>query len=194
MLRCGVDYPRCKCILPLLLLCAIVFGIIALAGTRWLETTDVDVENASLWQKCRKGTGTGPGDWTCISILDWAWGRATAALMVLGFIFLVICFFLSLVALCVPVLGMARPIGGLLFLAVILQFIALIIYPIKLTQELYNDENALNNAYYVYSWSYGFGWGTVIVMFGAAIAFCCIPTYEDEILGNTKPTYFYTSS
>ncbi|XP_030054382.1 p53 apoptosis effector related to PMP-22 [Microcaecilia unicolor] len=192
MLMCGCSYPRCKCILPLLLLCAIIFGIIALAGTRWLETTDIDVEDASLWQKCRKVTPLNE-EWTCISILGWAWGRATAALMVLGFIFLVICFLLSLVAFCVPQLRLARPIGALLFLAVILQFIALIIYPIMLTQELYSDENTKAETFYVYSWSYGFGWGTVIVMFGAAIAFCCIPMYEDEILGNTKPTYFYTS-
>ncbi|XP_029452338.1 p53 apoptosis effector related to PMP-22-like [Rhinatrema bivittatum] len=187
MFKCGVAYPRCKWILPLLLLCAIVFDIIALSGRGWLET-ESEREHASLWQRC-KTTTPGSENWECTSILAQPWGKATAALTVLGFIFLIFSFILSFVALCVPQLGLARLIGSLLFLAVVLQFIALIIYPIKLTEELED-----NNEKYVYSWTYGFTWGCVIIMFGCAIVFCCLPMFEDEILGNTKPTYFYSSS
>ncbi|XP_075453944.1 p53 apoptosis effector related to PMP-22 [Ascaphus truei] len=184
MFKCGIAYPRCKWILPLLLLFAIIFDIIALAGKGWVET-ESGKEYASLWSRC-----TSPGgNWSCTSIMDYAWGKATAALLIIGFIILIICFLISFVALCVPQIPMLRIIGGLLIVAVILQIIALIIYPVCFTNDL-----AKNNENYMYSWSYGFGWGSTIIMFGCAIFFCCLPNYEEELLGNTKTKYFYTSS
>ncbi|XP_069464178.1 p53 apoptosis effector related to PMP-22 [Ambystoma mexicanum] len=183
MFKCGIAYPRCKWILPLLLLCALIFDIIALAGNGWVET-ESGAEYASLWKKCTSNRDT----YECESIMDRAWGKATAALLIIGFIILIICFLLSFVALCVPNFGLLRVIGGLLFVAVILQIIALIIYPVRFTDEL-----AVNNQKYMYSWTYGFGWGSTIIMFGCAIFFCCLPKYEDELLGNVKTKYFYTS-
>ncbi|KAJ1155805.1 hypothetical protein NDU88_008530 [Pleurodeles waltl] len=181
MFKCGIAYPRCKWILPLLLLCAIVFDIIALSGSGWVET-ESGREYASLWRKCT----TNPD--SCESLMGNAWAKATAALLIIGFIILIICFLLSFVALCVPNMGLLRVVGGLLFLAVILQIISLIIYPVRYTEEL-----ALGADRYMYSWTYGFGWASTIVMFGCAIFFCCLPRYEDELLGNVKTKYFYTS-
>ncbi|XP_031757559.1 p53 apoptosis effector related to PMP-22 isoform X1 [Xenopus tropicalis] len=118
-----------------------------------------------------------------------SWGKATAALLIIGFILLIICFILSFVALCVPNMPLMRIIGAILILAVILQVIALIIYPVRFTNEL-----ATGNESYLYSWTYGFGWGSTIIMFGCAIFFCCLPNYEDELLENVKTKYFYTSA
>lgn len=181
MFKCGIAYPRCKWILPLLLLCAIIFDIIALAGNGWVET-ESGREYASLWRRCDTNSNV------CDSIMDYGWGKATAALLIIGFIILIICFLLSFVGLCVPNIGLLRVIGGLLFIAVILQIISLIIYPVRFTEDL-----ARNADKYMYSWTYGFGWGSTIVMFGCAIFFCCLPRYEDELLGNVKTKYFYTS-
>ncbi|XP_069090436.1 p53 apoptosis effector related to PMP-22 isoform X1 [Pleurodeles waltl] len=183
MIKCGLAYPRCKWILPLLLLCALASDIIALVGNGWVET-ESSREYASLWKKCTNFQDS----WTCQSIWDLAWAKATAALLIIGFIILIICFLLSFVALCVPNMGLLRVVGGLLFLAVILQIISLIIYPVRYTEEL-----ALGADRYMYSWTYGFGWASTIVMFGCAIFFCCLPRYEDELLGNVKTKYFYTS-
>ncbi|KAM4772369.1 p53 apoptosis effector related to PMP-22 [Rhinophrynus dorsalis] len=182
MFKCGIAYPRCKWILPLLLLFAIVFDIIALSGRGWVET-ESGREHASLWYKC-----IGNDD-NCEPIMAYAWGRATAALMIIGLILLVIAFILSFVGLCVPVMSLMRVIGALLILAVMVQVCALIIYPVRFTNEL-----AIGNENYLYSWTYGFGWGSTIVMFGCAVCFCCLPNYEDELLGNVKTKYFYTSS
>ncbi|XP_075059240.1 p53 apoptosis effector related to PMP-22 [Mixophyes fleayi] len=182
MFKCGIAYPRCKWILPLLLLFAIIFDIIALAGKGWVET-ESGREYASLWDACRVNTGT------CTSIMDYAWGKASAALLIIGFIILILCFIISFVALCSPRISLLRLIGALLFLAVILQIMALIIYPVKFTSDL-----ALSSENYLYSWTYGFGWGSTIIMFGCGIFFCCLPNFEDELLGNVKTKYFYTSS
>ncbi|KAE8602204.1 hypothetical protein XENTR_v10013908 [Xenopus tropicalis] len=182
MFKCGIAYPRCKCILPLLMLFAIIFDIIALSGRGWVET-ESGRERASIWEKCH-----GSGE-DCNSIMNYAWGKATAALLIIGFILLIICFILSFVALCVPNMPLMRIIGAILILAVILQVIALIIYPVRFTNEL-----ATGNESYLYSWTYGFGWGSTIIMFGCAIFFCCLPNYEDELLENVKTKYFYTSA
>uniref|UniRef100_A0A8C5QNK9 P53 apoptosis effector related to PMP22 n=1 Tax=Leptobrachium leishanense TaxID=445787 RepID=A0A8C5QNK9_9ANUR len=185
MFKCGIAYPRCKWILPLLLLCAIIFDIIALAGSGWVET-ESGRDYASLWQSC---TSVGGNEYSCTSIMDYAWGKATAALLIIGFIILIICFLLSFVALCAPRISLLRVIGGLLILAVILQVIALVIYP-----SMYTNDLATRTENYLYSWTYGFGWGSTIIMFGSAIFFCCLPNYEDEMLGNAKTKYFYTSA
>ncbi|XP_073483460.1 p53 apoptosis effector related to PMP-22 [Aquarana catesbeiana] len=182
MFKCGIAYPRCKWILPLLLLCAIIFDIIALAGRGWVET-ESGREYASLWESCKTT------DNTCVSIMNYAWGKATAALLIIGFIILIVCFIISFVSLCSPIIYLLRIIGFLLFVAVILQIIALIIYPVKYTSDL-----ALFVENYLYSWTYGFGWGSTIIMFGCGIFFCCLPNFEDELLGNVKTKYFYTSS
>ncbi|KAM8946419.1 p53 apoptosis effector related to PMP-22 [Pelodytes ibericus] len=184
MFKCGIAYPRCKWILPILLLCAIIFDIIALAGKGWVETESNRI-HASLWETCSTVGSTS----SCSSLMDYAWGKATAALLIIGFIILIICFIISFVALCVPRISMLRVIGGLLILAVILQVIALIIYPVSYTNDV-----ATQTENYLYSWTYGFGWGSTIIMFGCAIFFCCLPNYEDELLGNVKTKYFYTSS
>ncbi|GCC20185.1 hypothetical protein chiPu_0021299 [Chiloscyllium punctatum] len=113
------------------------------------------------------------------------WAKATAALLIIGCILLIICFILSIFALCKEQSGLLRVIGIILFVAVLFQFIALIVYPVNFTKTLIKTGN------YEYSWSYGFGWGATILMIGCGIFFCCLPKYEDELYGQAKPIYIY---
>ncbi|KAI4529545.1 p53 apoptosis effector related to PMP-22 [Ovis canadensis] len=184
MLRCGLACERCRWILPLLLLSAIVFDIIALAGRGWLQSSD-DSQTSSLWWHCLLDV--------CDSLMTYAWGRAAAAMLLCGFIILVICFILSFFALCGPqMLVFLRVIGGLLALAAVFQIISLVIYPVKYTQTFNLHLNPAVT--YIYNWAYGFGWAATIILIGCAFFFCCLPNYEDDLLGNAKPRYFYTSA
>ncbi|KAB0399988.1 hypothetical protein E2I00_018852 [Balaenoptera physalus] len=184
MLGCGLACGRCRWILPLLLFCAIIFDIIALAGRGWLKS-DNDSQEASLWSRC-----TSPG--TCDSLMEYEWGKAAAAMLFCGFIILVICFILSFFALCgSQMLVFLRMIGGLLALAAMFQIICLIIYPVKYNQTFQLSENT--GVTYIYTWAYGFGWAATIILTGCAFFFCCLPNYADDLLGNAKPRYFYTS-
>lgn len=70
---------------------------------------------------------------------------------------------------------------------VIIQIIALIIYPVKFNELIYEG-------YYDYTWAYGFGWGATVLMLGCGILFCCLPRYEDELSGMAKTKYIYTSA
>lgn len=67
------------------------------------------------------------------------------------------------------------------------QIIGLVIYPIKFIEEIpLQGDN-------MFSWAYGFGWASTVVVIGCAFFFCCLPNWEDEVLGNIKPTYYYSS-
>ncbi|XP_012369540.1 p53 apoptosis effector related to PMP-22 [Octodon degus] len=153
MLRCGLACERCRWILPLLLLCAIVFDIIALTGRGWLQS-DTHVQTASLWWKCAdEQGGTGSAAEGCESLMDYAWGRAAVAMLFCGFIILIICFILSFFALCGPqMLVFLRVIGGLLALAAVFQIISLVIYPVKYTQTF--NLHASPAVTYIYNWAY----------------------------------------
>ncbi|KAL7890416.1 hypothetical protein AOLI_G00026740 [Acnodon oligacanthus] len=184
MFRCGIAYPRCRWILPLLLLFAVIFDIIAIAAqSGWVEDEGARSHYASMWEQCR-----GRNDnWTCKSLMELSWAQAVAALMIIGLIILIIAFIISCVALCctlnIPLLPF---IGLLLIIAVILQIIALIIYPVKFNELIFEG-------HYDYTWAYGFGWGATILMLGCGVLFCCLPRYEDQLTGLEKTKYIYTS-
>ncbi|GCB81188.1 hypothetical protein scyTo_0021796 [Scyliorhinus torazame] len=114
-----------------------------------------------------------------------SWAKASAAMLIIGCILLIICFILSFLALCKGQVSLLKVIGLILFVAVLFQIIALIIYPVKFT------ETQIKNGDYEYSWSYGFGWGATILMIGCGVFFCCLPKYEEELYGQAKPIYFY---
>ncbi|NWR75046.1 PERP protein, partial [Centropus bengalensis] len=188
MVKYGLDYTRCRWILPLLLGIGVIFGIIALAGRGWLESQTLPyVNQASLWESCtRPDQG---GQWTCDSLMNYAWGRAAAATYLVGFLLLVLCFALAIIAFAIPTLrfNFIRGIGGLLFLAAVFSIMGLVIYPVKFTSEMRLRGTNM------FSWAYGFGWTTAIMEICLGFFFCCLPNYEDQILGNVKPTYFYSS-
>ncbi|KAK7140723.1 hypothetical protein R3I94_013108 [Phoxinus phoxinus] len=185
MFRCGISYPRCRWILPLIILFAIIFDIIAIAAqSGWVEDEDAKTHYASMWTQCR-----GRNDqWDCKSLMEFSWAQAVAALMIIGLIILIIAFLVSFFALCCTLsISMLPIVGGLLIFAVILQIIALIIYPVKFNELIYEG-------YYNYTWAYGFGWGATLLMLGCGVIFCCLPRYEDELAGMVKTKYIYSSS
>ncbi|XP_075906973.1 p53 apoptosis effector related to PMP-22 [Nelusetta ayraudi] len=185
MFRCGIAYPRCRWILPLLILFAIIFDIIAIAATSgWVEDEDAKSHYASMWTEYR-----GRNDqWDSKSLMENSWSQAVAALMIIGLLILIIAFIVSCVALCctlnIPLLPF---VGVLLIIVVVLQVIALIIYPVKFNELIFEG-------HYYYTWAYGFGWGATILCIGCAILFCCLPRYEDELTGMAKTKYIYTSN
>ncbi|KAG7492911.1 hypothetical protein MATL_G00020650 [Megalops atlanticus] len=184
MFRCGIEYSRCRWLLPILLLFAIVFDIIAIAATSgWVEDEDAKSHYASMWEQCR-----GQNDnWNCKPLTEYSWAQAVAALMILGLLILIVAFIISCLALCCSLnFALLPAIGGLLFIAVILQIIALVIYPTKFNELIFEG-------HYYYTWAYGFGWGATVLMFGCGILFCCLPRYEDEVTGLAKFKYIYSS-
>ncbi|MGH0150011.1 UNVERIFIED_CONTAM: hypothetical protein FKN15_026356 [Acipenser sinensis] len=115
-----------------------------------------------------------------------AWAKAVAALMIIGLLLLIIAFIVSVVSLCTLRLSLLRAVGLLLLIAVVLQIIAQIIYPVHFNKLIYEGQ-------YDYSWAYGFGLGATIIMLGCGILFCCLPNYEDELTGMAKTKYIYTT-
>ncbi|XP_006000524.1 p53 apoptosis effector related to PMP-22-like [Latimeria chalumnae] len=182
MFKCGFAYPRCRWILPLLLILTLIFDIIALTGSGWVMSSGKHF--ASLWKHCDEFNGSQQ----CESLMNYGWGQAATAMILIGFILLIICVLLSFKMCCTPSMSFLKLIGFILFVAVLFHFIGLIIYPVKFTDKL------INEGHYEYSWSYGFAWGCTILMFGCGIFFCCLSNYEDELTGNAKPSYLYTSS
>ncbi|KAI1240853.1 hypothetical protein IHE44_0009298 [Lamprotornis superbus] len=250
MVKYGLDYTRCRWILPLLLGIGVIFGIIALAGRGWLESQTLPyVQQASLWQDCRRPEQG--GEWSCESLMRYgkrprgwraaardrgsqppghlpqpmeelkkgemglapkhyrmllpapsglgvspicfhivtafgtqlqekhlAWGRAAAATYLVGFLLLVICFALAIIAFAIDTLrfNFIRGIGGLLFVAAVFSIMGLVIYPVKFSSEM--EMTGIN----MFSWAYGFGWTTAIMEIGLGFFFCCLPNYEDQIL------------
>ncbi|XP_037541850.1 p53 apoptosis effector related to PMP-22 [Nematolebias whitei] len=186
MFRCGIAYPRCRWILPLLLLFAVIFDIIAVAAqSGWVEDDGAKSHYASMWDECRGRNN----NWDCRTLMELPWAQVVAALMIIGLIILILCFILSIVALCRDTvnIGLLKATGGLLVFVAIIQIIALIIYPVNFNERIFEGQ-------YYYTWAYGFGWGATILCLGCSILFCCLPRYEDELNGMEKIKYFYTSS
>ncbi|XP_062981775.1 p53 apoptosis effector related to PMP-22-like [Elgaria multicarinata webbii] len=184
MVKYGLDYTRCRWILPLLLGLAMIFGIIALLGWGWIYSQTLPrTVQGSLWRLCNVQN---EGD--CMSLMDFAWGRGAAGTFLVGFVLIVICFALSIIAFAIRTLrfNFLRGIGGLCFVAAVFSLMGLIIYPVMISKEVILPVNTVNE----FGWSYGFGWTMCLMAIGLGFFFCCIPLYEDHILGNVKPYYY----
>ncbi|XP_061479949.1 p53 apoptosis effector related to PMP-22-like isoform X3 [Rhineura floridana] len=117
-----------------------------------------------------------------------AWGRGAAATFLVGFIIVCICFALSIIAFAIPTLrfNFIRGIGGLLFVAAVFSLMGLIIYPVMFSRYISFPAGSMAE----FGWAYGFGWTMCLMAIGLGFFFCCLPLYEDHILGNVKPYYY----
>ncbi|XP_060609424.1 p53 apoptosis effector related to PMP-22-like [Anolis sagrei] len=184
MVRQGLDYTRCRWILPLLAGLAMLFGIIALAGWDWISSQTLPfAQHASLWRICSLQNG-----WQCRSLLDYAWGQGAAGTFMVAFVLVVICFALSIIAFAINTLrfNFVRGIGGIFFVAAVFSLMALVIYPVMISKYIIFPVGTVNQ----FGWAYGFGWTMCLMSIGLGFFFCCLPLYEDQILGNVKPYYY----
>ncbi|XP_061479946.1 p53 apoptosis effector related to PMP-22-like isoform X1 [Rhineura floridana] len=184
MVQYGLDYTRCRWILPLLLGLAVIFGIISLVGWGWVTSDGLPfAQRGSLWKLCSL-----EDEWQCRSLMDYAWGRGAAATFLVGFIIVCICFALSIIAFAIPTLrfNFIRGIGGLLFVAAVFSLMGLIIYPVMFSRYISFPAGSMAE----FGWAYGFGWTMCLMAIGLGFFFCCLPLYEDHILGNVKPYYY----
>uniref|UniRef100_A0A3P9KS69 P53 apoptosis effector related to PMP22 n=1 Tax=Oryzias latipes TaxID=8090 RepID=A0A3P9KS69_ORYLA len=182
MFRCGLAFPRCRWIVPLLLLFAIIFDIIAIAAkSGWVEDEGAKTHYANMWNEWR-GRG---GNWDSRSLMDLSWAQAVAALMIIGLILLIIAFIIAVVSMCNIDVGCMYGTATVLAIVVVIQIIALIIYPVNFNERIFEGQ-------YFYTWAYGFGWGATILTLGCSILFCCLPQYEDDLRGEKKINYFIT--
>uniref|UniRef100_A0A1A7YGE4 PERP, TP53 apoptosis effector n=1 Tax=Iconisemion striatum TaxID=60296 RepID=A0A1A7YGE4_9TELE len=182
--RCGIAYPRCRWILPLLIIFAVIFDLIAIAArSGWVENENGKSHYGSMWDECR-----GKNDvWDCRSLMENTWAIAVAALMIIGFLLLILCFIFSIMSLCGELrTGLFTAIGVLLLIVAIIQIIALIIYPVNFNDLIYEGN-------YSYTWAYGFGWGATILCIGLSFIFFCLYRCENEICGDEKFKYIYES-
>uniref|UniRef100_A0A3P9NRH5 P53 apoptosis effector related to pmp22 n=1 Tax=Poecilia reticulata TaxID=8081 RepID=A0A3P9NRH5_POERE len=178
MFRCGLAYPRCRWVMPLLLLFAIIFDIIAIAAqSGWIQDRD-NTHYSSMWKDCR---------WLgeesdCSSLMDERWAQTVAALMIVGLLILVIAFIIWFLS-CFLVFNTDQTCSPVP--SALLQFIGLIIYPVNFNYRIFEGE-------YEYTWAYGFGWGATIICLGCSLIFCCITSCINKINGDEKIEYFIT--
>ncbi|XP_012720433.2 p53 apoptosis effector related to PMP-22 [Fundulus heteroclitus] len=183
MFRCGIDYSRCRWIMPLLLLFAIIFDIIAIAAqSGWVEDESGKAHYTSMWTEYRHINDK----WEEKSLMDEGWAQAVAALMIIGLIILIFAFIISIVGMLNVESAFFIITGVLLVIVAILQIIALIIYPVNFNEKIFEGR-------YYYTWAYGFGWGATIICLGCSFIFCCLTNCLDDIRGDEKIRYIYES-
>uniref|UniRef100_A0A8C4WXE9 Transmembrane protein 47 n=1 Tax=Eptatretus burgeri TaxID=7764 RepID=A0A8C4WXE9_EPTBU len=150
------------------LLCAFLavsLASVAVFSPAWVTAQGFKL---SLWEEC-EGSASREGAqpvWGCKSNLSLHndWKLATLALVLAACLLSLLATITGLVALCAgSYRRLSLPMAVLLYMAVILQVCALILFPIK-----FLDETALRS-YHEFDWGYGLAWGAAIFMLGSAI-------------------------
>ncbi|XP_020660371.1 transmembrane protein 47 [Pogona vitticeps] len=153
------------------LLCAflaLALDVAALLSPAWVTSERYSL---SLWEACRQV----PDGWRCLSTLQSDWQVATLVLILTAATVTLVSFLTSLISFCLGTYKRYyQVVAVLLFIAVVLQVCALILYPIKFIDSI------LLKSYHEFNWGYGLGWGSGIFMLGAAILYCLrTDLYED---------------
>lgn len=148
---------------------ALSLDVVSLLSPAWVTAQR---SSLSLWDDCKQ-TMAG---WYCESVLHTDWQIATLVLLLAGGSITLIAFLFAVISLCKGAHKRCyRTISVMLFISVVLQVCALILYPIK-----FIDANTLRT-YHEFNWGYGIAWGGTIFMLGAAILYCLnTDTYEEE--------------
>ncbi|XP_060688202.1 transmembrane protein 47-like [Hemiscyllium ocellatum] len=148
---------------------ALSLDVVSLLSPAWVTA---ERSSLSLWDYCKQTTA----GWYCVSVLQTDWQVATLVLLIAGGSITLIAFLFAVVLLCKGVHKRCyRSIAVMLFISVVLQVCALVLYPIK-----FIDANTLRT-YHEFNWGYGIAWGGTIFMLGAAILYCLnTDNYEEE--------------
>ncbi|XP_007889374.1 transmembrane protein 47-like [Callorhinchus milii] len=154
------------------LLCVFVslcLGAAAVFSPSWVTA---DNFSQSLWDSCSQTQG----DWLCDPDLQRDWQLATLVLLLTGGSISLITFLVAVVLLCRGgPKRFYRIIAIMLFISVVLQVCALVLYPIKFIDSI------RLTVYHEFSWGYGIGWGSSIFALGGAVLYCLnTDAYEED--------------
>ncbi|KAK6176312.1 hypothetical protein SNE40_014617 [Patella caerulea] len=163
---------------------ALFLMMLSIAATTWLEA---DGRREGLWELCRR-TDTDGMEIECIKNQPRAWIEACRALCLMA---LAVC----LCAVIVACVGLKterfrwkyhyyKAAMIIMFIAVTLQAISLIIFPVKFLEEITQKEEVR----WEFGWAYGIGWGSAIFMLGASILLL-IDRDNEEVMYREKTNH-----
>ncbi|KAK6192015.1 hypothetical protein SNE40_003571 [Patella caerulea] len=163
---------------------ALLLIIIAVSASNWV---DVRFHNSDgyvawgLWQDCYNVAGSTQ---VCVS-KDWM--SACGAFIIIALIACIGAIPLGIFGICTKTRLWYIIAGILNIAAAVCDFIALVIYPSKFSEEIHDKHSAGWN----FDWTYGIAWGGLFFMVGAAVLFF-LKMKEDTVVqrsANYNPSH-----
>ncbi|KAL8566415.1 hypothetical protein ACOMHN_011993 [Nucella lapillus] len=165
---------------------ALILMIVSVAGPDWMEVSfeQGNPKSWGLWWDCVKVNGVSFLE-MCVET-DWLF--ACAALMMIGLLGMLGVSVIGSIGLCTHKRLMYIIAGVITILCIILLVICLIIYPVKFTEEVREDQNyRAETQSFDLDWTYGVAWGAVCFMIGATVLFF-LRSETEELSSRTDNT------